>query len=94
MEDVLLDAELISEEIRIILSELGLPEIAVLLKKHPLMPDIDMVDLRESEQILTKCVHDFVSTLPQEQQKLIEHASKAIRPIHQDCAHHFRKQLF
>lgn len=78
LEDVLLDAELTGEEIQAVLRELVLAELAALAKKYPPTPEIDMAELRETEQILTKSLHDFVSALPQEQQDMIAKAIKAI----------------
>ena len=74
LEDVLLDAELTWEEIQALLHKLDITELAALSKKHPLMPDISMSELRESEQLLTKHLHDFISLLPQKQQDRVAQA--------------------
>jgi hypothetical protein len=77
LEDVLLDADLTQEETHSVLSGLGLPEMAALLKKYPLMPHIDMIDFREQEQQLRNNLHEFISKLPQEQQSMVVKISEA-----------------
>ncbi|MCC5468657.1 DUF6179 domain-containing protein [Pelosinus baikalensis] len=73
-EDILLDAELSAHEIVSVLHELGLPEIAALSKKYPIKSEIEAIELREQEQILSKCLHDFIASLSEEQQVLISKA--------------------
>ncbi|HCC36042.1 MAG TPA: hypothetical protein DEQ02_10630 [Ruminococcaceae bacterium] len=78
LEDILLDADLTTGETASVLSVLNLAEIAALLKRYPLMPQIDMIDLREEEQLLRKNLYSFIRRLSQEQQKAIVKASAAI----------------
>ena len=68
MEDILLDAELSAHEVLAVLRNLGLPEIAALSKKYPFKSDLEAIDLKEQERILSKCLYDFIASLPEEQQ--------------------------
>jgi hypothetical protein len=77
-EDILLDVDFTTEEAHNTFSILGLPEISALLKKYPLLPQIDMVDFREQEQQLRKNLHSFICRLSQEQQEMVIRASAAI----------------
>ena len=77
LEDVLLDADLTKEEMQAVLRELALPEIAALSKIYPLLPQMDMIEFREQEQLLRESLNDFIRRLPQEQQKFVEKASAA-----------------
>jgi len=79
LEDVLLDADLTQEEIRTILQELSLPEIAAFSKKYQLSSDVDTFELREREQMLRETLQSFISALPTKQQELIIQAGKAIQ---------------
>lgn len=76
MEDVLLDAQLTQAEMQAVLSELGMEEIAVLGKRHPYEPD--MLDLREAEQQLRRCLHVLIESYPRKQRELIRKAMEAI----------------
>lgn len=78
LEDVLLDTDLSMEEIRSILHELSFSEIVALLSRHPLLPDIDILELREQEKLLRSCLQDIISVLPKEKQEMIIKASEAI----------------
>lgn len=80
-EDVLLDAYLTGDEIHSVLCVLGLPEIAALAKKYSFNSDIEAIELREQEQLLRKCLHDFISALPQKQREFIANAIKAIEAV-------------
>ena len=71
LEDVLLDADLTSDEITAILYELSLPEIAAFSKKYSIMSDIGAIEYREQEKVLRECLNDYVSALPQEQWRLL-----------------------
>jgi hypothetical protein len=71
LEDVLLDADLTSEEIKAILHGLTLPEIAALVKKYSIMTEAEASDYKEQEQVLRECLSDYVSALPQEQRELL-----------------------
>lgn len=78
LEDILLDADLRSEDIQSILRGLGLPEIAALSKRYQLHLDIDDFGLREREQLLRENLRDFISARPQKQQELIANAVEII----------------
>jgi len=78
LEDVLLDADLTQEEIQSVLRELGLPEIAALLKRYPMIPDVDMITFLDQKQLLMKSLHNFIRGLSQDQQEIIITASAAI----------------
>jgi len=71
MEDILLDAELGLEEIMAALRELDLSEIAALAKKYPAEPE---VDLREQERTLSESLHQYIASLPAEQQAWVSRA--------------------
>ena len=71
LEDILLDADLSREEIKVILHELSLPEIAALLKKYSIMTDIGAIEYREQEQLIRECLNDYISALPQEQREVL-----------------------
>lgn len=79
LEDVLLDAGLTGEEIKTILQELALPEIAALSKRYMSMADMDTFDLREQEQLLRNNLYDFIVALPQNRQDAIAKAREAIQ---------------
>jgi len=70
MEDILLDADLTHEEIMAVLCELSPLEIAALSKKHSVMSEVEACDYKEQEQALRKCLHNYISTLPQDQREL------------------------
>ena len=55
------------EEIKAILYELSLPEIAALSKKYSIMSEIETIEFRDKEQVLRECLNDYVSALSQEQ---------------------------
>ena len=74
MEDILLDAELAPKEIKAVLCELGLPEIAALTKKYPAGPEAKALEMREQEQTLSKSLHSFIDSLPAGQQAWISKA--------------------
>jgi len=78
LEDVLLDADLTQEEIQSVLRELSLPEIAALLKRYPMIPDIDMITFLNQKQLLMKSLHNFIRGLSQDQQEIIITASAEI----------------
>lgn len=78
-EEVLLDAALTQKEVMRILQELSLPEIASLSKKYSYKPAVEAVELREQEQQLTTCLHNYLVALPREQQDLIAKAQKTIQ---------------
>jgi hypothetical protein len=44
-----------------------MPEIAALSKKYP----YGAIDLRSEEQQLTGCLHEYMSSMPEGQQKLL-----------------------
>jgi len=71
LEDILLDADLPHKEIKAILHELSLPEIAALTKKYSIISEIESIEFREQEQVLRECLNDYISALPQEQQVLL-----------------------
>ncbi|MDL2206253.1 DUF6179 domain-containing protein [Eubacteriales bacterium OttesenSCG-928-N13] len=79
LEDVLLDAKLTGEEIRSVLHELSLPEIAALSKKYYPMTDDGAFEWREQEQLLRMALQSYISALPEKQQILIKQASKALQ---------------
>jgi hypothetical protein len=79
LEDVLLDADLTQEEMRGVLQNFGLPEIAALVKKYQLQSDLEPFELREREQLLRTTLQSFISALPPMQQKLIARASEAMQ---------------
>jgi hypothetical protein len=79
LEDVLLDADLTQEEMRSVLQNFGLPEIAALVKKYQLQSDIEPFEMREREQLLRTTLQSFISALPPMQQKLIVRASEAMQ---------------
>lgn len=81
LEDVLLDVDLTQEEMQTILCGLGLPEIAALSKKYMVMSEVEAIEFREREQLLRKCLHDFISSLPQKQRELIAKAIIAIEGV-------------
>jgi len=81
LEDVLLDAELAHEEIKAILYELSLPEIAALSKKYSVISEIETIEFRENEQVLRECLNDYVSALSQEQRELLVKTSDAIEEV-------------
>ncbi len=60
LEDLLIDAELTSREVTSIMNELEIVEIAALAKRHPFKPDIEAVDLSESEQEFRLCLHNYI----------------------------------
>ena len=79
LEDTLLDAELNEEEIHGVLCMLSLPEIAALSKRHPLLSDVDMFELREREQTLRKFLHGYISGLPKKHQDMIAETRDVIQ---------------
>ena len=79
LEDVLLDADLMEDEVQAILHELSLPEVAALTKNYQLQSDIEHLELREGERLLRERLQCFISVLPPIQQKLFALASKAIQ---------------
>jgi hypothetical protein len=68
LEDILLDTGLSAGEIEGILRELSLPEVAALIKKYPFKSDMEMIDLREPERVLSDSLHEFATSLPERQQ--------------------------
>jgi uncharacterized protein YbcC (UPF0753/DUF2309 family) len=74
LEDVMLDAELSDLEITEILKILTPAEFTALLKKYPYNNDLEMGDLRESEKQLCSCLKNFLRSLPENQQRVIEEA--------------------
>lgn len=78
LEDLLLDAELSTDEIVIILKNLSPSEIVALMKKFSLSYEMSFSELRDCEKILCEGLHEFVSSLPLEQQVLLEKAMKAL----------------
>lgn len=74
LEDVMLDAELSDLEITEILKILTPAEFTALLKKYPYNNDLEMGDLRESEKQLCSCLKNFLHSLPESQQRVIEEA--------------------
>ena len=74
LEDILLDAELPAHEISGILHKLGPPEIAALSKKYPFKSNLEAIDLKEQERILSKCLYDFIASLPEGQQAWLSKA--------------------
>lgn len=78
LEEVLLDADMTSEEMQSILCELSLLEITALCKRYPPLSDQTVRDLREQEQTLRIALEMYIATLPLEQQDLIEQAGKSL----------------
>lgn len=78
LEDVLLDAFSAHDEIRTVLEELSMPEIAALAKKYMLWREMDTSALREQEQVLRRCLNELISALPHMQQELIINTSKIL----------------
>ena len=70
-EEVLLDGELSEIDMRAILQELSVPEVAALSKKYLLEYNIEKGELREEEYFLRKCLTSFVAKLPQDKQEII-----------------------
>lgn len=81
LEDVLLDAEMLPHEITAVLRGLEPLETAALLKKYPLESDIETAGMRKSEMILTRCLNDLFSSMPE---KLKEFIYKAVKTIEFD----------
>ncbi|MDF2632791.1 MAG: hypothetical protein K0Q85_1387 [Caproiciproducens sp.] len=74
LNDLLLDAELAADEIAILLKELNPAEIAALMKKYTAAFEMNFTELRDCEKILCEGLQCFVSSLPLEQQMLLENA--------------------
>ncbi len=79
LEDVLLDAEMTPVELRGVLSELSLPEIAALSKKYCLQFEIDVINLREQERVLRESLQKYISDLPPEQQTMIKQVETVLQ---------------
>ncbi|MPW24302.1 hypothetical protein GC105_00650 [Alkalibaculum sp. M08DMB] len=78
LEDILLDANLSAEDVNAVLHELTPTEIVALIKKHPMLQEIELYNLRESEVLLCNYLNDFLIALPPQQQIWIKKAAKAI----------------
>ena len=81
LEDVLLDADLTRKEIRAVLRELSLPEIAALSKKYSILSETGAIEYRDREQVLRKCLNDHISALPQGQRESLAKTSDAIEEV-------------
>lgn len=78
LNDLLLDAELTAAEITVLLKELSPAEIAALMKKYTPQYEMSFIELRDSEKTLCEGLHRFASSLPLEQQALLEKAVKIL----------------
>lgn len=71
LEDILFDAQLEEEEFFLIFNTLGDVELAAMIKRHPFESDIEAVDLSEAEQMVRKCLKNYVGKLSGNRQKEI-----------------------
>jgi hypothetical protein len=74
LNDLLLDAELNTDEIVTLLKELTSAEIAALMKKYIVQYEMSFIALRDSEKVLCESLHKFTSSLSPDQQALLEKA--------------------
>lgn len=77
-EDVLLDVNFSAEEIKTVLCELGILEIAALYKKYQELSDMNAIELREQERRLFMSLQAHVLALSQTQQNLIAKAVESM----------------
>ncbi len=79
LEDILLDAGLPGGKIMSMLRKFNDAEIAVLLKKHPILPEAEMSELRTGEQILAKSLHKYVASLSKKKQHWLRSTAQRLK---------------